>query len=240
MRYTINFEPHIPKEVDYNLLDYLENSIKQGNSVSIDEINYFLNNLVYLVRNKININMDNFDYKCDLSQSILYHYLSNITSDIHPCMTQNQIADKVIGHSFLVVEFNVYNKNKSYIIDPTFIQFFKEDNCNISNFVIGKDNEVLIGPDPGYYVKEEDKEIITDFLNNGYMELNENTARIYGDVFLNTKQGRNYNDTYKSIPGGIYINSFKKGNVLISNSKEDLVSKNMLIDEISTNKVFNK
>ena len=83
-------------------------------------------------------------------------------------------------------------------------------------------NFAILTPDPGYFIKEEDMQIVNILLSKGYIELNEDFARIYGDSFLNTKRGYNDINVYKTIPGKVYINSFIKGNEKIQNSEETL------------------
>ena len=51
-------------------------------------------------------------------------------------MTQNVITNNIIGHSFLVISFSVNNKKEIYLIDPTYVQFFKKEKCNDNRYFI--------------------------------------------------------------------------------------------------------
>ena len=71
---------------------------------------------------------------------------------------------------------NTYRKEKDFLLDPTYIQFFSTETCNESNYMISKRNPnlVLLTPSPGYFINEEENQIILDFKkdkleNTGYM-----------------------------------------------------------------------
>ena len=44
--------------------------------------------------------------------------------------------------------------------------------------------------------------------NEAHIELNENTGKMYGDSFYNTKTGGNPTDSYVTMSGNIYLRSF--------------------------------
>lgn len=232
MNYIINFNPYTTNNIDIYYLSNIENKIKNKESLSAEETNDLLNIIIYLTRQKINSNLDNYDNKCDLSQSILYYYFKNLNCNIYPSMTQNVITNNIVGHSFLTLELLVDNKIKYYLLDPTYIQFFKKDKCSIDNYYISPKypDYILLTPDPGFFIKDEMKEQAIFLLNHGFIELTEETAKMYGDSFYNTKTGTNPNNlTFNSIPGEIYINSFLKGKESLSKTKAELTNENLNI-----------
>ena len=83
-------------------------------------------------------------------------------------------------------------------------------------------------PSAGYFIKDEDKSEVEKLLIDGYHILDENMARTYGDSFYNTKTGYTTKD-FKSINGGIYLNSFTKGHEPLSKTKEELESEDLRI-----------
>ena len=230
--YIIDFNPQIINNIDIMYLSIIEQKINSKESITNEEVTTLLDTINYIVRYKINPNLDNYDYKCDLAQSILYHYLKKLNCNPHTCMTQNVITNNIIGHSFITIQIIVDNKIKTYLIDPTYIQFFKKDKCTKDNYFISQqyNNYILLTPDPGYFINKSMNNEINFLLNHGYIELTEQTARIYGDSFLNTKTGININLlNYQTIPGEIYINSFLKGNEPISKTEEELINMNLYI-----------
>lgn len=233
MTYIQNFKPVIIENIDYSYLKEIEQKIIEKKSLNSGEQSYFLDVISYLTRVKINPNLNNYDYSCDLAQSILYHYLNNLNCKLYPAMTQNIISKEITGHSFLCLKLLVENKEQLYLLDPTYIQFFKQEKCSKDNYFISKkyNNKVLLTPDPGYFIQEHQKNNAEFLLNHGYINLTEETAKMYGDSFLNTKQGREVSNLkYESLPGNFYLEAFRKGNEKLSKTEEELLQMGCLIE----------
>ena len=233
MNYIIEFTPHITYNIDIKYLSDIENKITNKISITNEELTYFLDYIIYLTRLKINPSLDNYDFKCDLAQSILYYYFKNLNCNIHPLTTQNSITNNITGHSFITLELLVNNKLQYYLLDPTYIQFFKTDKCNKNAYFIHPTYKdyILLTPDPGFFIQEDMKENAQFLLNHGYIELNETTAKMYGDSFYNTKTGINQNpNKINSIPGFIYLNSFTQGFTQLSKTEKELIDNNLNID----------
>ena len=238
MNYIIEFTPHITYYIDIKYLSDIEHKITNKISITNEELTYFLDYIIYLTRYNINPSLDNYDFKCDLAQSILYYYLKNLNCNIHPLTTQNSITNNITGHSFITLELIVNNESKYYLLDPTYIQFFKINKCNKDAYFIHPiyKNHVLLTPDPGFFIQENMKENAKFLLNHGYIELNEKTAQMYGDSFYNTKTGNNPNPyKFNSIPGSIYLNAFTKGYTQLSKTEQELIDNNLNIN-LSKNK----
>lgn len=232
MNYIIDFNPYIANNLDNKYLSEIENKIQNKLSVTNEELSNFLKTIIYLTRYKINPNLDNYDYKCDLAQSILYYYFKNLNCNIHPLTTQDSITNNITGHSFLTLELLVDNKLQHYLLDPTYIQFFKKDKCTKENYYIHPSypNHILLTPDPGFFIKDNMIDSTKFLLDNGYIELNEDTASMYGDSFYNTKTGiTKMPITYQNIPGFIYLNSFTKGSTQLSKTEQDLINNDLFI-----------
>lgn len=213
-------------DIDY--FKMIEDKIFGKTSVTYEEIDYYLSYVVYSVREKIFDNSNYFVNKCDLAQSIICHYFNSIGVINYPNMTLNAITDYIIGHSFVVATFNVMNENVNYLIDPTYIQFFKSENCSPDRYVMFN-NYIIRTPDPGYYIKEGDRDIINKFNYCGYGVLNEELAKIYGDSFYNTKT-MVMDKEYREMNGFVYINSFLKGREKLSKTVDDLVRDGYYLD----------
>ena len=215
------------EDIDYDYLKEIEDRIKNKYSVSKEDITYFLQCIVYITRMNI-MDKDNeyFDYKCDLAQSIMYYYLEDLGIKGHPNMTIPAISRDIIGHSFICATFKVDDTDTNYLIDPTYIQFFKKENCDSNRYVYFNDL-IIRTPDPGYFIDEDDRNIIDEFNYNGFGELTEDLARIYGNSFYYTKTGIIKNEI--PIPGKVFINSFMKGNERLSETREDLIFKGYYI-----------
>lgn len=232
MNYIIDFNPINISDINLVYYAEIENKILNKESLTQEEVNVFLDIINYIVRLKINPNLDNYDNKCDLAISILYYYLKKLNCRIFSSVTHKSITNSIVGHSFLTLQLVVDGKIKNYLIDPTYIQFFKKDKCNENNYYISANynNMILLTPDPGYFIKEEMKHYCIFLLNHGYIELTEESARMYGDSFYNTKTGISYiNKMYQTIPGSVYINAFMKGSESVSKTEEELEEINLNI-----------
>lgn len=232
MEYIVEFNPYDEQNINIDYYAKIEEKILKGASISENEAEDYLRILNYIVRKTINPRLDNYDYKCDLAQSILCQYFKKINCQYNACATHKAITEGIDGHSFTIVTLPVEGERKSYIMDPTYIQFFHKEKCQSSNYFVSPKfpNKVLLTPDAGYFIKEEDKEPTEFLLRYGYIELTPEYARIYGDSFLNTKVGVDITALeFKSIPGKVYMNSFLKGNENLSKTEEELCNSNQNI-----------
>ena len=239
MGYIVDFKPYQNRNININECARIEQAIENKQSINQNDAENYLSNLICLVRRSINPNMDNFDMKCDTAQAILGHYFHQINCRYAPCATHNVITSQIDGHSFVVVTLNVEGEDKNFLIDPTYIQFFHQDKCQRDNYFVSPmyPDKVLLTPDAGFFIKEEDMEPVDFLLRYGYIELTEEYARIYGDSFLNTKTGTNPNNlTYQTMPGSIYIKSFLKGKEPLSKTKQELKESNQLLETFQSQK----
>lgn len=243
MDYIIKFSPYKEKNIDIDYYADIERRVSEGKAISKVDADKFLRVIVYLTRKNINSNLDNYDNKCDLAQSILGHYLNNINCQVSNCLTLRVINPSVTGHSFSVLTLNVEGELTPYLIDATYIQFFKKDKCNFENYFVNpkQPNEVLLTPDPGYFIKEEDSANALFLLRYGYMELTLENAKMYGDSFLNTKRGFDEEPfSFKEMPGSSYIKKFFMGDERLSVSEEDLIFNGQAIETFNEQQKVNK
>lgn len=221
MNYIIESKPN-KIEINYDFISTIEKNLEENIPLTKEETNYFLDYLVYATRTKLTNDLDNysFEWKCDTAISIIGNYLNNLNVPYNVCDTQKVITQGITGHTFMVVKLNTEDGIINYLVDPTYRQFFIKDNCTKDKYVL-INGVYIITPSPGYFIKDEDKNIIKTFLQKGYSVLDHNIARIYADSFYNTKVGMN-DTTFRSIPGSIYINSFLKGNSTLSKTEDEL------------------
>ena len=173
----------------------------------------------------IELNEETLTNTCDLLQAITYYTFKDLGFNVYPIQTQKVISKDVEGHSALLIELNGY----SYLVDLTYIQFFKNDKCNKDNYIIDyKNNLILLAPLPGYYYKlyEEDKWVADILLEKGYIEAAPQVLKIYCDSFYLTKRGIYTGDldTKSNISGQVYLNSIYKNVDKIYHTKEYLQS----------------
>ena len=220
---------------DNDVISEIEEMCNSGVPLSVEAVEALLGNLSYIVRKKISdyegadMNDFSFAYKCDLAQSIVFYYLNSMGINVNPVNT-NEVINGVSGHSLTIASINTIEGEKTYLIDPTYLQFFTKEGCDKSKFVILKD-KVCITPDPGYFISESNsEETIMPLPTDGYIELTDEVAKAYGDSFFQTKEGVTPNQMqYDVATGRSYIRWFQHFTARISKSEEELSDMNLLI-----------
>lgn len=147
--------------------------------------------------------------KCDFVTKLMCCELDKYKIAYNVIETHKILGNDVLGHMFLIV----YIEDKSYIVDLTYLQFFLKDRCN-KNMYKEKDGITYMAPDPGYYyVENKDKiDIAKPILEYGYIELDENSLKVYLDSFFETRRGRRIN---YEISSSTYMNVINKNNKTI-------------------------
>lgn len=221
--FTINTDIYI-KESNLTLISKIEEKIINREVVSEYEITSLLDYVISLTRKKlikdynINIKTDSLTNMCDTASLIASQLLKFLGIDTRYLDTQSIINKNVTGHNFLIA---IFNHNNPYLIDLSYRQFFLEENCQPNKYK-KIDNLIISSPDPGYYYEQnpEHKNIAKTIIEEGYIKLNKETAKIYCDSFYKTKRG--YEDPIikeSNISGNIYLNALLKNYESSKNKK---------------------
>lgn len=212
MEYIINAKPKY-KNVDKEKILEIKSKLKSEILLTDLERSVFLDFYVDVSRKALSeyLNVDILNdpliNRCDLAQNIIGKLLEqNEGVYVFPKETQDTFYPTCTGHSFLVC---IIQKN-AYLIDLTYRQFFVKENCSVNNFIV-KDDQVLKAPDPGFFMMDYigGEDIAQSIIADGYIELNADVAKKYGDSFYFTKTG------YKEIceiPSNMYLKSLLKEN----------------------------
>ena len=178
----------IKKEIDYELLDKSIQKIKNNEAIKENEAINILNWTIENTKDNLstilkylgkNVESDSLASFCEVAQATTLIPLEKIGIKI----TKNNATASFnypYNHAFGTASFNIIENNKIikkiYLIDATYRQFFTTTKCN-EGMYYKKDS---IAPDPGYFANEEFAKIL---LMDGYIELNQETARLYGEPF---------------------------------------------------------
>lgn len=206
--YIINQEPErfiLNKEELNKAISDLENN----KELTQDEIETLLQASVENARNGfanlgIDVKTNSLNGFCELGQALSLMPLENIGLKV----TKNSAKGSFnypFNHAFGTVTFPYQgNKEKIYLIDTTFRQFFTTNRCNIGRYHQEEENTgKKVAPDPGFFI--EDKEFAKDLMSNGYIELTKENATKYGEAFykasipLNNKTNNSKIDYYQNI-----------------------------------------
>ena len=223
---------NIMDNVDLDIINSIEEKCFKGESLSQNELDYYLNYVIYQTREILALNKQkelndySFDFMCDTAQSIIARYFDKLNIAYKPVETGKAITNDILGHSFLLADFTVDGEDKTYILDPTYNQFFGVDKCSENNFKI-INGIVVQTPDLGYFALKEDENnqnVIKNLIRCGYMELTEDNAKIYGDLFYKTKTGNiNYFNSKLGMSGDIYIKGFRNSDARLTYSADELL-----------------
>lgn len=217
-KFVILSQPKKLEKIDYDYIKELEYKLMTNDILLKEEIEDFLDYLVYIVRKKLDPNFEAATYKnlCNRAQCMIHYYLEKLGIKNFLNRSFYSITKDAPDHSFIVAIFNINGNATPYIIDPTYRQFFETERCQ---------KRILT---PGNFIL--DKKIIMDFLKNGYMEMNEKNTYVYGNSFYFSSPS--IPKPIIPINGAIYAKAFLKGNAKISKSEEDLKDENLYIEPL--------
>lgn len=241
MNQVFDVKNNLMDNVDLDIIKDIEVKCFNFESLSQSEIDYYLNYIVYQTRVLLSskkgkdINDYKFNFMCDTAQSIIARYFEKLNISYKPVETRRLITSDILGHSFLIADFNVDGELKSYIIDPTYNQFFDVDRCSENNFKV-INGVVVKTPDLGYFAlkeSENNQNVIKNLIRCGYMELTEENAKIYGDLFYKTKTGNiNYFNSKLEMSGGIYIKGFRNSDAHLTYTDNELLEMSFCLEPI--------
>lgn len=244
MNQIFDVKINIMDNVDLDIINSIEEKCFKGETLSQNELDYYLNYVIYKTREILSLNKNkelnnySFNFMCDTAQSIIARYFDKLNISYKPVETGKAIIDGILGHSFLLANFKVDGKNITYILDPTYNQFFDVDKCRENNFKT-VNGTVVKTPYLGYFALKDDERaqsIIKNLMRCGYIELTEVNAKVYGDLFYKTKVGNiNYFNTNLEMPGSVYINGFKKSDAKLTYTEEALEEFGMSLKPIYEN-----
>ncbi len=231
MDYIMKSDIKVLDNIDFDKLKLIEEKIKENVSLTEQEAHDFLDYLVYITRCLISQDQESsFRNKCDLAQSMMSNYLAKLNVEDHPNSTLRSIDSMVTGHNFNCLKLSVDHKDKYYIVDPTYRQFFLKENCNEHKYILNHD-QVLVAPHPGYFIAKKDYPLVENFLYCGYSEMTKEFSEVYGNSFYKTKTGILKQDTDKyQMSGSIYMKLFLKGNETLSKNEDELRAMNCYIE----------
>ena len=164
------------------IINLNKNGIQAG--ITLEEANLILDYVVYEVRNifsslGINLKSNSLNGYCELGQGLSIRFLESLGLKVTKNTACNSF-DYELNHCFgtvmIPVEIDGKVENKIFLIDTTYRQFFTSTRCNEGMYY--KNNEK---PDPGYFVKDE--EVAKKIMRDGYILLDEYTAKCYGEGF---------------------------------------------------------
>lgn len=244
MNQIFNIKINIMENVNLDIIEDIENKLFNKESLSANELDYFLSYVTYKTRylivnyKKENIENYGYNFMCDTAQSMIARYFDELNVVYKPVETQKAITSDILGHSFLTASFMVEGEFRHYIIDPTYNQFFDINKCSENNFKV-INGVVLKTPDLGYFALKSDdnvQAVVKTLLRQGYIEETLENTKVYGDLFYKTKTGSvNYFNANLEMPGMVYAKGFEKSDFKLTYSLEDLKKMGLFLEPMLKN-----
>lgn len=171
-RFIFNFN-NPTDTYDYDKLINIEN--KKSHQLSEEEIDYLLNWINYRISEYLAADDIEYSLKCIYVAELISGLLDRLKIYNNVYFIGSIIGENINFHAITLVNFD-YNKDKLYVIDPTFRQFLVKEKC-LCDFY------------PGYFLTQtkEGIEFGENLLNHGFFKLNESNLKIYFDSLIKFK-----------------------------------------------------
>lgn len=175
---------------------------------------------------------DDFCGECGYAQAISSYQFQKLGIDNIAANVSDTCYSK-LRHAHLIAKIPIENEGKvdiaEYLIDTTYRQFFIVQECSYERF-LNPDN--YVGPDPGYFVckNEEGKEFAKKLIEDGYIRLTKENAKIYGDGFCLASRNKDFYKNQKPPKGRIkteytgndYLQELLNQSEMLDYTKEEL------------------
>ena len=217
--------------------------------------------------------------QCAPTQRINYKLLSKIGLDVRAFNTadcigqipinnedfkriQNGWSSPAVRHSVSLVNIPIIDNDGDtqlykFLLDPTFRQFCRKENCEYSNFF---NEEYLrtgtVAPHPGYFLEANNLEHLGKtqevaqksewlgkyIISKGYFYLDEENAKLYGDAFARASTRIEFQNIPIQMTGNDYIRNFENIPMQIFETDRDDSKYTMLPSEMKGQKqgIFSK
>lgn len=178
--------------------------------ITLDEAKILLDYAIYntwlnISHFGIDIENNSLNGFCEFAQICSIYPFEQIELKV----TKNKAKDTfnyLFNHAFGTVTFPIQDDSGihevSFLVDPTYKQFFTTVRCNEGRYYTKEENtDILTAPDPGYFMNSsEEKEFASNLISCGYIQLTLENAKIYGTGFqkasINIKEKNNYNSKF--------------------------------------------
>ena len=191
--------------------EHINNGIEDG--LSEEEIKVLLDWTVENTRQNIekytrnDIKDDDLSGLCGFGRTSSLLPFERIFKETYNSTTDFKYVDEELKHAFGTITFPVKTntgiKEKQYLVDTTFRQFFKKIMCENPTYKLDGTFEM----DPGYYLCNKARRtkksinLATQLLKKGYIELTDENLKLYIDSFM-------YSSIYRK--NQYYLHDMKK------------------------------
>lgn len=164
-------------------INEINEKIKNQESLTDDEVNYYLGTLNEIVKKEFGL--DNDIMKCqEISRFIYLGYTRHFDGDNFACepFYNKDIGIDDLTHFSTFLKFKTTDGDKWYIFDPTIVQF------KTSKYPLnGKKMDFESG------LNERQIKLLNEFQSKGFVEVNASSLIDYTNIFVNALNNNGYN-----------------------------------------------
>lgn len=172
---------------------------------------------------------------CGLGQGITANTLKNMQLLPYIVNASPTLAEDTFLHAYVAVDIPIQQngvvQNKCYLIDTTVRQFFlRTETVNTyEDYIKDKKFGDKVASIPGYWMlkMKNGEQLATKLLSDGFAELSEENAKIYGDAFRLADRKRERStkvptkkELYTNVSGKEYIERIKRPDMQMDIEKE--------------------
>lgn len=164
-------------------IDEINEKIINQESLTDDEVNYYLGTLNELVKEKYGL--DNDIMKCqEISRFIYLDYAKHFDGDIFACepFYNKDIGIDDLTHFSMFLKFKTTDGDKWYIFDPTTVQF-KTSEYPLNGKKMDFESSL----------NERQIKLLNEFQSKGFVEVNASSLIDYTNIFVNALNNNGYN-----------------------------------------------
>ena len=190
-------------------IDKVSQKISNCESLTIDEVYYYLDNLTKEVIRRFNIDDGNLTKCREVCLAICYFYTKNFDQETFSSVPLNlsEIGIENLTHYTSFLKFKTDKGYKCFIIDPTMSQF------DTDNYKSNDRKTLNINGN----LNEEQLKLLSEFKQKGYVEANANNLTNFVNVFINALSLNNIKIDKKIIHEK-FINFLKEYGLVSQNS----------------------
>lgn len=255
-KFTLDTEPLMKEYSDIEIMNLadiegkLKNALNENKAkgqmvkgISKDEAEKLLQWVVQAARNVLKeYSTDSFKDEsllgwCGFGQALTGTTLQELGLEPNILNANPHIGADTGRHAFLTVEVPVIQENKEiknnpYLVDTTFRQFFLRNEVTTSQGAFIKDKRFgnRVAPLAGYWLLQMPggEKLAEQLLSQGFMELTEENARLYGDAFV-LEETRRKNPT--QVPKAKDLRTGISGKLYLKNLTQPLEQEEIDFDE---------
>lgn len=163
-------------------IDEINKKITNAETLSTEEVYYYLDYLNNTIIKKFNLNDTNIMQCMEISKYICIYYTRNFDmNDVCPFDT-NDLGIRELVHYSTFIKFKTNEGYKWFIVDPTAIQF------NTDKYPLGLERYIDIKNN----LNDKQKILLEDFKTKGYTELTSRSLIDYTNIFVNALKNNAY------------------------------------------------